>query len=247
MICNCGRVDFDSHDQDADTRSVDASTASMDASQQESGIQNEVDGSTSTVDAFPPNQFLEDSFNTPGVDSIWQQWSDPGTTIAETNNQLTITLAADQSGSSYAGYTTVGSHDMQDGYFEIEGVQMPTADNWGEMFFTITDGSYIALFGYSYGRMVARTETVAHTDRSTTLPSYDPIAARFWRMRSEGTEMVWETSPDGTSWNERRRDINPVNMSAVSLKLYGGTFNSQPNPGVAIYDNFTSSIVVAIP
>jgi hypothetical protein len=232
---------IDSGSTAIDASQVDGSTATIDASL----IDATVDANT--IDAAPQTCLLEDDFNTPGADSIWQQWSDPGVTIAETGNQLFITLAASQSGSSYAGYSSVDSYDMQERYFSVEGVQMPTANNWGEMFFTVTDGSYIALFGYSYGRMVARTETVSHTNRSTTLPSYDPAADRFWRMRSEGAEMVWETSPDGTSWNERRRDTNPVNMSAVWLKLYGGTFDSQPNPGVATYDNLTTSIEVTCP
>jgi hypothetical protein len=72
-----------------------------------------------------------------------------------------------------------------------------------EVYYGVTEGD---MFVFSKGRFLQRRP-------------YSATADRWWRVREEGTTMIWETSPDGAAWVFLASDASPINTRWVRLEL----------------------------
>jgi hypothetical protein len=70
---------------------------------------------------------------------------------------------------------------------------------------------------------------------------YDAVQHRHLRIRhdSAGDAWVWETSPDGSVWTERRRIARPFPLDAVRGEMEAGTYRAESNPGDVLVDEFS--------
>lgn len=79
------------------------------------------------------------------------------------------------------------------------------------------------------------------TDGSTTTlgtTPYVPAQHRWLRIRDDAGTLVWESSPDGMSWNvEGQQTPNPIAMDVMRIELVCDATDTTPAPGQAIFDN----------
>lgn len=72
--------------------------------------------------------------------------------------------------------------------------------------------------------------------------TYDPVAHLFLRLREDGTNVYWDTSPDGTTWTNRRTLATPawvtasIDTCAVDLSAHRDAGTSDE----ATYDLFNT-------
>lgn len=88
----------------------------------------------------------------------------------------------------------------------------------------------------SAGNLYFQSENMGVT--TGTLLPYDPIAHKYLRIRHDAAadQIVWDTSPDGAAWTERRRVARPFLLTAVRAEIEGGTYRVETDPGEAIID-----------
>src|SRR5262249_8315030 len=74
---------------------------------------------------------------------------------------------------------------------------------------------------------------------STTLGSvpYNGTTHAWWRIREASGNIIWETSPDGSSWSMLAMAPEPFTPSAVSVIVGGGLASGAGNPGIARFNN----------
>ena len=65
---------------------------------------------------------------------------------------------------------------------------------------------------------------------SNTYVPYDEAAMRWWRIRDDGGDVLWETSPDGETWTTLRRKQLAIERSGVAVQLGCGYWGSETNP-----------------
>lgn len=194
------------------------------------------DASTAPVDAGAPCG-LYDPFDDGVPGAVWTVYEDPLVPIRETGGVLEIRPAAGRSAPAYSGYETSEPLNLVNGWVEVRAAGITNAGSWSEMFFQISDGSWLMLFGYSFGRMVCRTERTDHTMRDMSTPGYDATRDVYWRVRHDGGDLVCETSADRTTWIERGRKPNNLDLAAVWFSPYAGTWRTEADPGIARYDD----------
>ena len=188
-------------------------------------------------DAMSTCGVLYDDFTDPTVDPLWEVFFDDGTTIRETGGVLAIDPVASVTDPRYAGYYTGTPMNLTGGWVEVRAARLTNATSYSEMFLEISDGAWLVLFGYSYGRMVCRIERTDHSMRDMSLPPYDGSRDVYWRIRHDGSSLICETSSDRATWTERARKPSYLDMTNVRFSPYAGTWRDESAPGVAHYDD----------
>ncbi|WP_328336752.1 hypothetical protein [Streptomyces violaceus] len=137
-------------------------------------------------------------------------------------------------GNSYGGTTVVGGRarvpctagyaGCQTAYaWTLAGatlfVQVPTAPAAGgatvEAYFAVTvqgatEGTRV---GFSMNAVTGLLRCVSETDywdAAAVELTYDPVTHLWLRLREDGTNLYWDTSPDGTTWTNRRTLATPA-------------------------------------
>lgn len=82
-------------------------------------------------------------------------------------------------------------------YAEI-GLEDPSR---AQVYMGVADGK---LYAYSKGRKLAERP-------------YVPAQDRWWRLRSQGTTLFWESSPDALTWTTLGQDVAPVDLAWVTV------------------------------
>jgi hypothetical protein len=176
-----------------------------------------------------------DDFNDGTLAAFWNTYEDtaPGSTYAEVNGGLDITLATNVAG-SYAGYVTATPYTLRDNAVTIELVQRANPILGGGCYLSLvtTDQSQSIDVGIESDGVSASQNAVAFA----TIP-YGP-ETRWLRMRELGGTVLWQVSPDGVAWTTYATLARPGFVDAVTINLGGGTYNAVSGLGDCVFDNF---------
>lgn len=183
---------------------------------------------------------LSDNFDDNSTDSVkWPAAYTSSATYSETGKQLVITLAGSTSGSNYAGYATDPGYDLTANYAQIEVVSVPSQSTSAQVIFKIQyDSNNAIAFIESAGTLAFQTNVAGGGYTSVASVTYNPIAHRFWRIRELSGAVYWDTSPDGINWTSQASTLTPIDITSTFVEFSAGTYQSETNPGSAIFDNF---------
>lgn len=178
--------------------------------------------------------------------AFWAEWSSGMTTLARTGSELVITLAVNAELPDYAGYVATPV-DLREAAVFVEVSELTgTASIRPEMFLFVGDGIMQVSLGFAGGRMIYRAWDEAQMMmRDDQIDRCEPCDM-WWSIAFEGSDVVFRTSADGSTWVERRRMTSPVDPSAADVAIFAGTFDSDASPGVARYARLWSSPGVTI-
>ena len=127
----------------------------------------------------------------------------------------------------YAGFQTSYTWTLAGAAFFVKVVSVPAASTATEAYasvFVNAPGIGVAggpEEGYRIG-FVINTVTgllrckndTGYFDAGSVDITYDPVAHAFVRLREDGTNVYWDTSPDGSTWTNRRTLATPAWVSA---------------------------------
>ena len=89
--------------------------------------------------------------------------------------------------------------------------------------------------------LAVRYRTEGNTTTLGTTP-YLPAEHRWLRIRDDAGTLVWESSPDGQTWNiEGQQTPNPITMDVMRIELISDATDTTAMPGQAIFDNVNVS------
>ncbi len=145
--------------------------------------------------------------------------------------------------SSYGNYIdSVAALDLTNSYMSIELVSAPQGTGTIDVFFHCyaSDLSGDEVGFYTEAGNLNMRETVASTPSATSI-TYDSVAHRFLRLLHNGTDLHWDTSPDGTTWTTQRTKTPGRTWDSVVIEPLAGYYGTEPTPGVAIFDNLNLS------
>jgi hypothetical protein len=148
-----------------------------------------------------------------------------GGAVTVSGGELVMTIPANTN-DARAQINSYAAHDLRGKTLEIEVPQVAgfTTEvglldpSDAEVYFGVTEGD---MFVYSKGRFLNRRP-------------YSAIADRWWRARTEGQDVIVETSPDRATWALLGRDTAPINLAWVRLELsLQGQYNNTSPAGTA--------------
>ncbi|MFF1684601.1 hypothetical protein [Streptomyces sp. NPDC058254] len=131
----------------------------------------------------------------------------------------------------YAGYQTAYSWTLAGASFYVAVTTVPAASTATEAYASVfvnapdiaTSGVRIGfVINVVTGQLKCSSET-AYFDAAAVAITYSSTTHKFLRLREDGTNVYWDTSPDGTTWTNRRTLATPPwvtsSIDTVALDL----------------------------
>lgn len=185
---------------------------------------------------MPKVDSLTDNFDDNSIDNTkWTTGSSgSGSSIAETNGQLVVTLPSNVTGFSFVDSNTL---DLTNSSAIVECPTRPNATNGTEqaLQLRLNASNYV---GFKLQpNSIEMAYSVGGTPNSTFITRDDRLQ-HWFKIRESGGTVYWETSPDRTNWTIQRSEAAAFDLSTVKVRLHGGCWQAVASPGTAAFDNF---------
>jgi hypothetical protein len=186
--------------------------------------------------------FTDNSFNT----ALWEKAyhiaiTNPSVTVLETGGVLEVTPLSSTTGAHGNGALSLGTFSFEDCNCVIKVVSNVAAGTvWNNHLWVFVDNLNGFGFGYESGDLYFETY-VAGTPDNTGI-TFNGTDHQWVRLRHDPSDdtLKWDTSPDGSTWTNRRSVSNPFDLSVVRIQpLSAGTYNSVASPGSAKATDFS--------
>ncbi|MDH3037908.1 hypothetical protein [Streptomyces sp. TRM75561] len=186
---------------------------------------------------MPSLSTLVDNFND-GV--IGPNWGDSYGGAVETGGRARVPLVA----GAYAGYQTGRAWTFAGASVYLKLVTRPAASTGTDVSanFLVTSPVAGTSIGFKYNAVTNRLRmqsNVDYFDASAVELAYDAVNHLWLRLREDGTNVYWDTSPNGSTWTNRRTLATPAWVTAAvdqcALDLYA--YRDAGVTDYAEYDN----------
>jgi hypothetical protein len=175
---------------------------------------------------------------TEGFTSNSGQWTFTGTGCAVSGGFLEITPT-----SPYSRATSVATYDLRNSVLAVKVAQVAngTTSTDTEVIFGATSGNNAIKFTHEAGTLYCQSYSgTTKTTRGSV--AYSATSMLWWRFRHDGTNVYWETSPDGTTWTARATvaATSLPDLSAGFVMLDSGFFSGATSTPHALFDTVNS-------
>ena len=182
--------------------------------------------------SYPKADTLVETFGTLD-DDVWEGW---GTGVAIASGKLAINYL--QAGPVLQ---TTTPYDLTESSVYARVVHTAGTSNEPYMMFGDPGGIFVGnqLQIVLNGTTLFLRELVAGSSNDTTV-AYDDVAMAWWRIRHAGSDVFWDTSPDGETWTNRRTKTAAFSVTSGRVKF--GAFNFSANQvTAATFDNVNNA------
>ncbi|MET7924740.1 hypothetical protein ABZT43_12240 [Streptomyces sp. NPDC005349] len=188
---------------------------------------------------MPSLSTLQDNFN----DSvIGPNWGDSYGAATETGGRARVACTTGS-----AGYQTAYSWTMAGASFFVKVVTVPSASTATSAYCGVfmngdASGTRLGFTIKAVGNLLRMQSDTGFADASAVEIPYDPVAHAFLRLREDGTNVYWDTSPDGATWTNRRTLASPA-WIAAAIDICALNLSAHRDAGVgdfAEYDLFNT-------
>ncbi|MEU6543899.1 hypothetical protein [Streptomyces sp. NPDC046859] len=196
---------------------------------------------------MPSLSTLQDNFND---NVIGPNWGNSYGGVSESGGKAHVPC-----GLGYAGYQTAYSWTLAGASFYVAVTTVPTAgaatEAYASVFVNHPEIGNAAGPAYGYrigfiintvtGQLKCSSET-GYFDAGAVSLTYNATTHKFLRLREDGTNVYWDTSPDGTTWTNRRTLATPawvttsIDVCALDLSAH----RDAGPPDEATYDSFNT-------
>jgi hypothetical protein len=177
---------------------------------------------------------LTDNFNDNTIDT--SKWTSAAG-ILEVNQRLEL-RPPPNTASAARVLSSAATYDLTGSYVRVEVLQTLHAPD-AYTLLGVGNGAGRLFIAVGDGRLACRQQLSSTFTTLARIP-YDPVLHRWWQIRESGGITYFEVSSDGQHWNPVFSTSNPLDLTAVNLKLQAGTDSAVPSPGVAIFDSFNT-------
>lgn len=191
---------------------------------------------------MPSLSALQDNFN----DSIiGANWGNTYGGCTETGGKAHVPCTT-----GYAGYQTAYSWTLAGASFYVAVTTVPAASTATEAYASVfvnapdiaTSGTRIGFVINTVTGLLKFSSETGYFDAGATTVTYSAVTHKFLRLRETGGNVYWDTSPDGTTWTNRRTLATPawVTASVDTCALDLSAHRDAGTPDEAQYDLFNT-------
>lgn len=157
-------------------------------------------------------------------------WTPVGGSVSVSGEQLVLPALA-----TYQQIKSVASYDLTNSFIRMKWAQRPNVSNDStelNLRFEID-----AANGGGIAQIMLTSTLFAMRESGSGDTSVAFDAAHLWMgLRHDGTNLIFETSPDGTTWTTRRTIATTHNYTLGKVVVEAGNWNAAPTPGTALVD-----------
>ncbi len=145
---------------------------------------------------------------------------------------------------SYPGVNSNGLYSLRGSWMHVQTLDWPTGASTSMAFrFVLDEDNQIGVgkFGSNLGLRIC----LAGVWDETYIP-FDSVAHAWWRIRESGGTVYQSTSPDGHVWTDRKTTTAPAWIDAGQVFMITGLWDTDPDPGEAVFDNLNVYVPLAV-
>lgn len=193
--------------------------------------------------AYPLTQTLDDNFDDNSLDAAkWATFADPGATVAETGQQLSITLD-NSSASIYGAIYAQNRYSLVGSYVYVKVATYPTQSANTEVYLYLEGDS---AHYYMIHSLNGTVRAVYADGGSQQVVGSHVGTPPWWRIRDDSATVRFERSADGTSWTEIGSGVARHVWAGTLVPQIGfGHFASDIPSNTCVFDNFNVGEAVA--
>lgn len=189
-----------------------------------------------------PFSALTDAFADGTVDPVkWPDSYDPGG-YSETGGRARIAC-----NTGYNAFSSAAAYRLRES--SVHARMWPPADGgataeaWAQILVqTTTLGTdAIAEVNAATGNLVLASR-VGYSDAGQVTLTYNPTDHAWLRIRETGGQLLWDTSPDGVTWTNRRTETSPAWVGDTDLQVQLIAHRDGGVDDVAEFDSFNSGV-----
>jgi hypothetical protein len=167
--------------------------------------------------ANPKLSTIVDPFTAPAIDTnLWGTITAGAVTLDTANDEVQVAVP------TAAATNTFGTTALYDATESSVYARVGTAANGNGGVRTLmrirVDANNSMSMRLEFG-VLKLSSIVAGVTTSVTLPTYDPHAHRWWRLRETAGQFYADTSPDGLTWTNQASMAYTYDVTAVSLRF----------------------------
>jgi beta-glucanase (GH16 family) len=159
-----------------------------------------------------------------------------GPNVVLINGQAQMTPTA-----AYASLVSQRRFDLTNSAVSVRLVQPPNVGagtTQAVMQLTASTGNRLE-FGWGNNTLYFQEIVGGVTD--ATYLGYSATGHRYLRVAHDGTNVVWSTSPDGTTWTPRRTKVSSLPLTGVGVNLVAGYYGAETTPGIVVWDDLNAT------
>lgn len=188
---------------------------------------------------MPSLSTLVDNFND---NAIAGNWGNAYGGVSEVGGRARVPC-----GTGFAGYQTAYSWTMAGATIYVQVPVVPVAGAATEAYCTVfinsgTAGTRLGFVINAVTALLRCTSETGYYDPAAVNIAYSPTAHLWLRLREDGTNVYWDTSPDGTTWTNRRTLATPawITTGIDTVALDMSSHRDAGTVDFAEYDNFNT-------
>ena len=183
---------------------------------------------------MPSLSSLVDNFND---GTIGPDWGNSYGGVSETGGRARVPCDT-----GFAGYQTAYSWTLAGASLFVKVPTVPAASTATEAYCGVlvnsgVDGTRIGFTIKAVGNLLRMQNDVGYFDGSAVEITYSPTTHAFLRLREDGTNVYWDTSPDGTTWTNRRTLASPA-WIATAIDQCALDMSAHRDAGTADYAEY---------
>jgi hypothetical protein len=230
LACGCGRFAFDSLGGGGGDGSADAND----------------DATGDPPDVAPPScpttAIVSDNFDDGtlmfGAGQVWAGTFESPVIVGESQGQLVVTFPTGAASQAHAGvYTT--RYDLSTACAVVLATMPPDQTTSAYSYIVLEESqganrskATLAVLG---GMLIVRKE-VMQNPMVVAMTPYVPSTHRWWRIRTGGNTVAWETSPDRVAWTTLHSEPVYLDLAQSNVTIGAGTDLSSTAAGTATFD-----------
>lgn len=187
---------------------------------------------------MPNTSTLVDTF-TGTLDTV-TKWPDTYGGPDTTGGQARVPCAHTAGTPDYAGINSAQSYTLDSVYVRM----IPAPANGGTFAYTgltvlaaTPEGTSLAVTVDTAANQIRFESNVDYFDASATVLTYSSTAHAWVRITRTGGNIVWATSPDGTTWTTRRTLAQPAWTTGTTLAVLLESYRNSGTNNYAFFDN----------
>ncbi|MDR3084282.1 MAG: hypothetical protein LBV60_25780 [Streptomyces sp.] len=188
---------------------------------------------------MPSLATLIDNFND---DAIGPNWGNSYGGCTETGGRARVPC-----GTGYAGYQTAYSWTLAGATVYVQLPTVPSGAGATEAYCGLlvnsgTDGTRLGFIYNAITGLLRCTNETGYYDPDGVNLTYSATTHKWLRIREDGTNVYWDTSPDGTAWTNRRTLATPawVTAGVDTCALDMSAHRADGTPDFVEYDFFNT-------
>jgi hypothetical protein len=160
----------------------------------------------------PSLSTLQDNFND---NVIGPNWGNSYGGVTEVGGRARVPCTT-----GFAGYQTAYSWTLAGASLFVKVTTVPTAGVATECYCGLivnspTAGTRIGFTINTVANLLRCKNDVGYFDAGVVEIAYNPTTMAFLRLREDGANVYWDTSPDGSTWTNRRTLATPAWITAA--------------------------------